>query len=123
MKDSSKNLLDAAIEMATTANEHWKKNISELINKGNLSAEEGKGILDSLEEKMVEGQKEYENFLKKAYSTISNSFSDNAQSEQSNTKPLEDRVVSLELKISLMAREMMAQKKLIDQLLANQQSD
>ena len=50
MEDSSKNLFDTALEMASAANEQWKKNISELMNKGSLSEEEGKGLLESLEE-------------------------------------------------------------------------
>jgi polyhydroxyalkanoate synthesis regulator phasin len=122
MDDSSKNLFDAALKMASAANEQWKKNISELMSKGNLSAEEGKGLLENLENKMLEGQKEYEKLLKKTYSNISSSFSEKPKAPTINSL-LERRIVSLELKVSLMAREMMAQKKLITQLLQIHQSD
>lgn len=123
MNNTPKNLLNAAVEMANNANEQLKKNVSELMKMGNLTEIEGKALLSSLEEKLAEGQKEYESFLKKTYSNISKTFSDKGKIEPSLTKPLEDRVVSLELKISLMAREMMEQKKLIEQLLIAQQSD
>lgn len=122
MKDTSKNLFDAAIEMASAANEQWKKTISELMDKGNLSEEKGKELLDNLENKMLEGQKEYEGFLKKVYSNISDSFSEKPQKPTTDSL-LEARIISLELKVSLMAREMMAQKKLINQLLEIHQTD
>ena len=122
MEDSSKNLFDTAIEMASVANEQWKKSISELMNKGNLSEEEGNGLLENLEEKMLEGQKEYGKLFQKAYSNISSSFSEKPKEPTINSL-LERRIVSLELKISLMAREMMEQKKLVNQLLETHQSN
>lgn len=122
MEDSSKNLFDTAIEMASVANEQWKKSISELMNKGSLSEEEGNGLLENLEEKMLEGQKEYGKLFQKAYSNISSSFSEKPKEPTINSL-LERRIVSLELKISLMAREMMEQKKLVNQLLETHQSN
>ena len=62
------------------------------------------------------------NYSKKAYSNISNSFSEKPPEPTVNSSILESRIVSLELKVSLMAREMMAQKKIINQLLEMHQS-
>ena len=108
---ATKKLFDAALGMVTAANEAWKKNLDELIEKGKITREEGESLIDNLENKVAEGKKQFEAIAKNMMDKVNKSFSEKEDTpDKEKTNTLEDRVKSLELKISLLIREMAALK-------------
>lgn len=121
MNNSSKKIFDAALGFASVVNQNWQKSLYELIEKGNLSKEEGEHLAKDLEQKMAEGQKQFEGFTKNIFKTVSKSFSEKQDIETiSKVDLLEERVQSLELKISLLVREITSMQDTIEQLEKNQ---
>lgn len=121
MNNSSKKIFDAALMFASIVNQNWQKSLHELIEKGNLSKEEGEHLAKDLEQKIAEGQQQFEGFTKTIFKTVSKSFSEKQESETTlQTDLLEERVQSLELKISLLVREITSLQDTVEQLEKNQ---
>lgn len=116
MSDTTNKIFDAALGAISQANEVWKKNLNDLIEKGKMSREEGDSLLVNLEKKIKEGQKQYEDFAKNAYDNVSKSFTETKTTPAADpyTNILEERVKSLEIKISLLIRELAEVRELAE---------
>ena len=112
MANSNKKIVDAFLGVASKATESWQNNLNELIAKGKISREEGMNLLQSVEKKMKEEQEKYTNFTQNIFTSFKDSLTNDA--DKSNKSPevqlLEERVRVLELKMGLMARELMTLK-------------
>ncbi len=112
MANSNKKIVDAFLGVASKATESWQNNLNELISKGKISREEGLNLLQSVEEKMKKEQEKYLNFTQNMFTSFKNSLTNDAEEpiKSPEVQQLEERVRVLELKMGLMARELMTLK-------------
>lgn len=105
MSDTS-NIFTASVKIITTLLDIAKENLEYLISIGRLSQEDGERILDEMETRFREGQKQYEQSLKTIINGVSQAVSRfREDEEEAKTQKLEGRIKSLELKVSLLVKE------------------
>ena len=105
MSDTS-NIFTASVKIITTLLDIAKQNLEYLISIGRLSQEDGDQIMNEMESRFREGQKQYEQSLKTIIKGVSQAVSGFREDEQEiKTQKLEERIKSLELKVSLLVKE------------------
>lgn len=102
MEDLFKKFLYTGVGLVAQTAEKAKKSIDELVEKGKLSQEDGKKIVDDLyrdaEHKKDEFESKLKNFVEKALDKM------NLAKAESVDK-LEKRIKSLEVKLGLLSKE------------------
>lgn len=113
MANKNPKIVDAFLGMASKATESWQNNLNELVAKGKISSEEGSKLLKSVEERMEAEKEKYDNFTKKMFTSIKKkvtSSDDKKPSKSPEIQLLEERIKVLELKMTLIVRELITLK-------------
>ncbi len=97
MEDLFKKLLYAGAGLAVTAKENLEKSIDELVEKGKISDNEGKKIVDDFFEKTENRKKEFEEKLAKITEEIANKMN---YVKKTDVDALVKRVEELEAKVA-----------------------
>jgi polyhydroxyalkanoate synthesis regulator phasin len=97
MEDLFKKLLYAGAGLAVTAKENLEKSIDELVEKGKISDNEGKKIVDDFFEKTQNRKNEFEEKLTKISEEIANKMN---YVKKTDVDALVKRVEELEAKVA-----------------------
>lgn len=107
MEKLFKKALYTGIGLFTATTERLQKSIDELVQKGKISEEEGKKVVEDVVKNTENKKEEYEGRFRKIIDTAISKL--NLPQGDTYDK-LEKRIKSLEVKLGLLAKELEAQK-------------
>ena len=107
MEDMFKKVFYTGVGLVSNTRKAFNDRIDDLVNKGKLTREEGKKVVDNLEEDMQERRDEFETGLQNMIGVALDKL--NLPTGE-GIKSLEKRIKSLEIKVGLMAKEIDALK-------------
>ncbi len=97
MEKELKNLLYAGVDLAAAASEKFQKGVSELVEKGTISQEDGKKWIDDMfsktEERKAEFEKKYKEFTSKIKTTVK-------KNTEEDVEELRKKLADLEAKLA-----------------------
>lgn len=97
MEKELKNLLYAGVDLAASASEKFQKGITELVEKGTISQEDGKKWIDEMFSKTEERKSEFEKKYKEFTSKLKTSVKKNTEEE---VEELRKKLADLEAKLA-----------------------
>jgi len=97
MEKELKNLLYAGVDLAAAASEKFQKSVTELVDKGTISAEDGKKWVDDMFARTEERKAEFEKKYKEFTSKFKNSAKKNTEEE---VEELRKKLADLEAKLA-----------------------
>lgn len=97
MEKELKNLLYAGVDLAAAASEKFQKSVTELVDKGTISPEDGKKWVDEMLTKTEERKTEFEKKYKEFTSKLKGSVKKNTEDE---VEELRKKLADLEAKLA-----------------------
>jgi len=96
MEKELKNLLYAGVDLAAAASEKFQKGITELVEKGTISQEDGKKWIDEMfsktEERKAEFEKKYKEFTSKFKSSVKKNAEEDVEELRKKLAELEEKL-------------------------------
>lgn len=96
MEKELKNLLYAGVDLAAAASEKFQKGITELVEKGTISKEDGKKWIDEMfsktEERKAEFEKKYKEFTSKFKSSVKKNAEEDVEELRKKLAELEEKL-------------------------------
>lgn len=104
MEKELKNLLYAGVDLAASASEKFQKSVSELVEKGSISQEDGKKWIDDMfsktEERKAEFEKKYKDFTSKIKTTVKKTSEEEVEELRKKLADLEAKLAESKTKAS-----------------------
>lgn len=108
MESIIKKVLYTGVGFVAATTEKLQKAVDDLVERGKISEEEGKKVVDDVVKTSEYKKDEYESRFRKL---VDNAFSKLNLPKTDGQDKLEKRIKSLEIKVGLLAKEIEAQKK------------
>lgn len=108
MENIIKKVLYTGVGFVAATTEKLQKAVDDLVERGKLSEEEGKKVVDDVVKTSEYKKDEYEGRFRKL---VDSTFAKLNLPKNDGQDKLEKRIKSLEIKVGLLAKEMEAQKK------------
>ena len=109
-------IVNAAKGMVSIATDSWKTNLEALVERGEISVDEGKNLLSTLEGQVKEGQSELQKFSKNLFKAVSKT-----EKKDSKLAPTaadyelqNQQIKTLEIKMNLLVKEVFSLRKQLD---------
>lgn len=102
MESLIKKVLYTGVGLVATTTERLQKVVDELIEKGKLSREEGKKVVDDVVKNSEEATEEYEGRFRKV---LDSALSRISLPKNKDYEKLEKRIKALEVKLDLLSKE------------------
>ncbi|MCP4438876.1 MAG: hypothetical protein GY810_08015 [Aureispira sp.] len=108
MENIIKKVLYTGVGFVAATTEKLQKAVDDLVERGKISEEEGKKVVDDVVKTSEYKKDEYEGRFRKL---VDSTFSKLNLPKNDGQEKLEKRIKSLEIKVGLLAKEIEAQKK------------
>ncbi|MCH2045100.1 MAG: hypothetical protein MK212_13360 [Saprospiraceae bacterium] len=108
MENIFKKVLFTGVGLVTSATERLQRTVDELVERGKMSEDEGKKVVEDVVKNTEAAKGEYENWFRKIVESTVEKMG--LSKNEANTK-FEKRLKRLEVKVGLLAKEVEAQKK------------
>lgn len=108
MENIIKKILFTGVGLMASATEHLQKAVDDLVERGKMSEDEGRKVVDDVVKNTETAKGDYENRFRKIVESVLEKL--NLPNSESYAK-IEKRLKSLEVRVDLLAKEVEAQNK------------